>query len=216
MMTADHIRVQRFTTQLWQGLSPQEVSAFLEDVAEAFADLQERNTKLTIRVTELEREVHPSSAPDTSPEREPAAPAHLETLRTSMLREVEAMLRDAHAQAQTLVDGARAREAEMLREAEAAAARLRAEGEETIGAAAARAEAIVAAAREQEAQLRHEIERLTQSRLQLVDDVRATLERYHEWLASVDPRGRARGRGEAQGVGGNANGVGVTSESRAG
>ena len=32
-MTPDDIRSQRFSTRLLQGLSPEEVSAFLEDVA---------------------------------------------------------------------------------------------------------------------------------------------------------------------------------------
>ena len=40
-MTPDDIRSQRFSTRLLQGLSPEEVSAFLEDVAEAFAGMQE-------------------------------------------------------------------------------------------------------------------------------------------------------------------------------
>ena len=45
-MTADDIRSQRFSTRLLQGLSPEEVSAFLEDVAEAFAAVQDSNATL--------------------------------------------------------------------------------------------------------------------------------------------------------------------------
>jgi len=65
-----------------------------------------------------------------------------------------------------------------------------------VAEATARAESLTVAAREQEAAIRGEIDRLTQSRLRLVDDVRATLDTYHQWLATIDPRGRARGRRE--------------------
>jgi hypothetical protein len=51
-------------------------------------------------------------------------------------------------------------------------------------------------AREQEAAVRSEIARLDESRLQLVDDIRAALDTYQQWLETVDPRGRAHGRRE--------------------
>jgi DivIVA domain-containing protein len=202
-MTPDDIRSQRFSTRLLQGLSPEEVSAFLEDVAEAFATVQDANAALTARVKALEEELRTRPGP--------------EALRTTVLREVEALLRDAHAQVETLVDGARAREVELLRDAETVKARTQAEAEDVMAAARASADALVAAAREQEAAVRGEIDRLNDSRLRLIDEVRAILDTYQQWLGTVDPRGRARGRWEApdmpEGLG---NGVGAAEESRAG
>jgi len=191
-MTPDDIRTQRFNTRLLQGLSREEVSAFLEDVAEAFGNLQEVNGALAARVRALEDELQSPASPRAAT----ALPVgdHLEDLRATVLKEVAALLDGAHAQVATLLDGAREREAELLREAEAIRARQQAEADELIAAATARAEALVAAAREQETAIRDEIDRLTTRHLQVVDDVRATLDAYHQWLATIDPRGRARGR----------------------
>lgn len=238
-MTADDIRSQRFSTRLLQGLSPEEVSAFLEDVAEAFAAVQDSNGTLTARVKALESEVQalagqpalpvtfPEPLPDTEAqtesmiqlvqEKEASASSHIEVLRASVLREVEAHLHDAHAQVQALIEGAKVREAEILLDAETLKARMQAEAEDIVAAATRRAEGLLEAAREQESDVRQEIDRLTQSRLQLVDDVRATIDSYHQWLTSVDPRGRARGRREGLDLGdGHGNGAGAVEESRAG
>src|SRR5688572_20539062 len=62
MMTPDDIRSQRFAVQLVRGLSPDEVSAFLEDVAEAYEDLQMMNASLMERLKALEAEVQVCSA----------------------------------------------------------------------------------------------------------------------------------------------------------
>ena len=182
-MTPDDIRSQRFGARLLRGLSPEEVTAFLEDVADAFDDVQKTNASLTARVKVLE-------------EKETSASSHIEVLRAVALQEVEALLHDAQAQAQALIDGAKEGEAAARRDAEAAQAQWQREAEDLVADATARAESLTAAAREQEAAIRGEIDRLTQSRLQLVDDVRATLDTYHQWLATIDPRGRARGRRE--------------------
>jgi DivIVA domain-containing protein len=237
-MTADDIRSQRFSTRLLQGLSPEEVSAFLEDVAEAFANVQDTNASLTARVKALEaeiqalgtREAPPVPPPDTlregeaqagsmirlTQEKEASASTHIEVLRTTVLREVETLLHDAHVQVQTLIEGAKVREAEMLRDAETVKARMQVEADEVVAAAMARAESHLVAAREQEADIRNEIDRLTQSRLQLVDDMRATLDTYQQWLATVDPRGRARSRRDVLDVAdGHGNGA-TAEESRAG
>jgi len=174
-MTPEDIKSQRFGMRLLRGLRPEEVSAFLEDVAEAYGDVQKWNVELMDRVEGLQKEMQEASAS-----------AHIETLRTATLREVEALVHDAQSRAQTLIDGAKESEAAILREAEAAKARMQLEAEEYM-----------ARAREQEAALRSEIARLDESRLQLVDDIRAALDTYQQWLATLDPRGRARGRREA-------------------
>jgi DivIVA domain-containing protein len=192
-MTPDDIRSQRFGVQLLRGLRPDEVSAFLEDVAEAYRNVQEWNADLTAQVKRLESKIQALAAR----EKETLASTHIDTLRTAALREVEALLHDAQARAQTLIDGAKESEAAILREAEAAKARMQIEAEEHVARATGQAESLIMTASAQEAALRSEIERLAQSRLQLVDDIRAALDTYQQWLATVDPRGRARGRREA-------------------
>jgi len=106
------------------------------------------------------------------------------------------LLHDAQARAQTLIDGAKESEAATLREAEAAKARIQTEAEEQVTTARDQAASLIRAAREEEAALRSEIAGLAQSRIQLVDDIRAALDTYQQWLATVDPRGRALGRRE--------------------
>ena len=169
-MTPEDIKSQRFGVRLLRGLRPEEVSAFLEDVAEAYGDVQKFNAELLERVETLQKEMRTTTArgKDTS------ASTHIETLRTATLREVEALLHDAQSRAQALIDGAKESEAAMLREAEAAKARMQLEAEEHVARATEQA----------------------QSLIQLVDDIRAALDTYQQWLATVDPRGRAHGRRE--------------------
>jgi DivIVA domain-containing protein len=197
-MTPEDIRSQRFGARLLHGLSPEEVTAFLEDVADAFDDVQKMNASMVARVKVLEGEIQALAARKT-PVREQgnSAPSHIEVLRAVALQEVEALLHDAQAQARALIDGAREREAAALQDVEVTKSQLQREADGLVAEATARAESLIAAAKEEEAAIRAEIDRLTQSRLQLVDDVRATLDTYHQWLATVDPRGRARDRREA-------------------
>jgi len=211
-MTPDEIRSQRFSVQLVRGLSPDEVSAFLEDVADAYEDLQAMNASLMQRLKALEAEVqmnsarplasawsgkslcdtetHAESAAKAVREREAVASGHIEMLRAAALREVEALLHDAQAQAHTVIEGAKEREAGMLRDAETVKARLQIEADSLLAGAMAKADSLTADARDQEATIRAEIEGLIKSRLQLVDDIRGTLETYQQRLATVDPRGR--------------------------
>ena len=208
-MTPEDIRTQRFTARLLHGVSPEEVSAFLEDVAEAFSNLQTANASLIERVKLLEAQVDSRRAREPQPaspspglqeeqarEREASASSHIEVLRAAALREVEALLHGAQVRAQAVVDEALERDAAMRQDAEAARTRTQAEADELLTGATARAEALLTTAQEQETAIRHEIDRLTQSRLQLLDDIRGNLEAYQEWLVTMDPRGRARGRRE--------------------
>ena len=212
VMTADDIRSQRFGTQLLRGLSSAEVSAFLEDVAETFEDLQKTNWALTSHVKQLEAKMNAIAADSKT-----SAPSHSEVLRTVALQEVEALLHDARAEAQALIDGALERDAAALREIEAANLHKRREADERVAEATSRAESIIAAAREEETAIRNEIDRLSQNRLQLIDDVRATLDTYHQWLRAVDPRERALGRREELGTSnGRGEGVGSFDDTRAG
>jgi DivIVA domain-containing protein len=214
-MTPDDIRSQRFSVRLLRGLSPEEVSAFLEDVAERYGKLQKWNVELNAQVESLENEIQAlAREKETSAQiqalaarEKEMASTHLEMLRTATLREVEALLHDAQARAQTLIDAAKESEAATLREvevllhdAQARAQTLIDAAKESEAATLREAEAaktsLIMAAKQEEAALRSEIDRLAQSRVQLVDEIRAALDTYQQWLATVDPRGRARGRRE--------------------
>jgi len=220
-MTPEGIRSQRFSTRLLHGFSPKEVGAFIEDVAEAFGALQKANASLAAQVQALVGagpSLLASASPPTHPpvdqalrdaesqaesviraarEKEAAALGRVELLRTTAVQEVEALLHDARKRAQGLADEATERHAAALAEAEAAKSRLQLEAERDMAEATERAASLIAKAREEELAIRKEIDRLTQSHLQLVDDMRAMLNTFHEWLATVDPRGRALGRRDA-------------------
>ena len=216
-MTPEDIRSQRFSTRLLHGFSPKEVGAFIEDVAEAFGALQKTNASLAARLKAVEGAGRSLLAPEPPPthplvdqalrdaesqaesviraarENEAAALARVELLRTTAVQEVEALLHDARKRAQALVDEATERHAAALAEAEAAKSRQQLEAERYMAEATERAASLTTGAREEELAIRKEIDRLTQSHLQLVDDMRARLNTCHEWLATVDPRVRARG-----------------------
>ena len=80
-----------------------------------------------------------------------------------------------------------------MHEAEALKSQQQQEAEEIVAGARATAESIMMAARREEVSLRQDLDHLAESRLRLFDDVRATLDACHEWLATVDPRGRRPG-----------------------
>jgi DivIVA domain-containing protein len=220
-MTPEDIRSQRFSTRLLHGFSPKEVGAFIEDVAEAFGALQKTNASLAARLKVVEDAGGSLLAPEPPPthplvdqalrdaesqaesvirtarENEAAALARVELLRTTAVQEVEALLHDARKRAQALVDEATERHAAALAEAEAAKSGQQLEAERYMAEAAERAASLTIGAREEELAIRKEIDRLTQSHLQLVDDMRTTLNTCQEWLATVDPRVRARDRRDA-------------------
>jgi DivIVA domain-containing protein len=219
-MTPDDIRSQRFAVRLVRGFNPEEVSAFLLDVADAYEDLEMANDSLTEQVKTLEAELEACAERPVSSarfgaklsglespaefeanagrRRESAASGSGETLRALALREIEALLHDAQTRAESIVAGAKEREAAVLKDAESAKARLQAEADSLLAGAAAKADALVADARDREAATRAELERLSERRLQLVDDIRGILDTHHQWLATVDPRGPRQGRGDMQ------------------
>ena len=149
-MTPDDIKSQRFGARLLWGLRPEEVRAFLEDVAEAYGDVQKWNVELMAQVERLESEIRGQPSRD----KEIWAANHIEMLRASTLREVESLLHDAQARAQTLIDGAKESEAATLRDAEAAKARMQIEAEEHLARTKAQAESLIMTARDDEAALR--------------------------------------------------------------
>src|SRR4029450_8892617 len=113
------------------------------------------------------------------------------------MQEVEALLHDARKRAQALVDEATERQAAALAEVEASKSRLQLEAERYMAEVTERAASLTTEAREEELAIRKEIDRLNKSHIQLLDDMRATVNTFHGWLESVEPRGRSRGRRDA-------------------
>jgi DivIVA domain-containing protein len=172
-MTSYDVKSRRFGRQLLGGLNPSEVTAFLDEVAEALHTAQRRyiETEAQLRLLESEGQAVAPSERDEGKDDAPAA-TRLELLRSTALEEVEVLLHDAQARAQAVTDAAR-NEAERL-----------------VAEATATVDSILTTAREQEAALRKELDRLAESRLRMLDDLWATLTGCQEWLASVDPRRR--------------------------
>jgi DivIVA domain-containing protein len=193
-MTSYYIRSRRFGRTLLGGFRPEEVTAFLDEIAEALQTAQRLHLEMGTQVKLLEDQVQaltikqppaPSDAPGgaqrhatsmirhDSPTDDAPAASRLEVLRNTTLQEVEALLHDAQARTQALTQAAQ-KEADQL-----------------IADATVTAESILRTARDEEASLRHELDRLAESRLRMLDDVWATLNGCREWLATVDPRRRA-------------------------
>ena len=216
-MTAFEIRTRRFGRRRFGGLDPEEVAAFLDDVAEALYVAQMRYIESTTHLRMVESELkalttqqapvppsHASSAADQQTtsigrhdEYEDNAPAasRLEVLRSTALQEVEALLHDAQLQAQAFTDAAHERAAMIVREADALKSQREKEADQLVAEATATAESILVTARDQERSLRSELALLAEGRLRMLDDVWATLNGCQEWLSLVDPR---RQRPDAQ------------------
>jgi DivIVA domain-containing protein len=210
-MTPDAIRFQHFGVRLLRGLDPEEVRAFLYSVAEEWETVQRTNRALETQIRRLKDEVQKlttkasTSLPDVLRSVEPQTTAvvreaeqneattRLEVLRSAALQEVEALLHDAQARGRALTDAAQERAATIVHEAEALKSQQQQEAEEMVAEATATAESIMMAARREEAALRQDLDHLAESRLRLFDDVRATLDACHKWLATVDPRSRRPG-----------------------
>ena len=199
-LTSYYIRSRRFGTRLFGGLKPEEVTAFLDEVAEALYTAQRRHIEMGTQVLSLERQVKALTIKQASVEGQAASvirqdeqkdeASRLEVLRSTALQEVEALLHDAQARAQALTDEAHDRAATILREADALKSDRQKEAEQLVAEATVTAESILMTAREQEASLRHELDGLAESRLRMLDDVWATLNGCQNWLATVDPRRR--------------------------
>jgi DivIVA domain-containing protein len=210
-ITWHNIRSRRFGRRLLGGLKPEEVTAFLDEVADALRSAQILKNKMGRQVRELEDKVQALTIKQASvaswdafkgaelqamsivrqdEQKDAAAASRLEVLRSTALQEVEALLHDAQARAQALTDAAHEGAATIVREADALKSHRQKEAEELVAKATATAESILMTARDQEAALRHELDRLAEARLRMLDDLRASLNACHEWLATIDPRRR--------------------------
>ena len=138
------IRQQLFTVKMFRGLDPQEVDAFLEDVADDYETLLRENASLKEQLSDHEE-------------------------RAQGVTETEKALKDTLLTTQRLAD-------EIKENA-------RREAQLTLREASLNSEKFLEEARTEEAKLRTEIKALKRVRRQLVEDLRATMERYQRTLA---------------------------------
>ena len=138
------IRQQQFTTKMFRGFDPQEVDAFLDDVAEDYEGVLQENTALREQLGSHEE-------------------------RARGLGETEKMLKD------TLVTTQRV--AEEMKEGAKRDAQL------VLREATLNADKLMEEARAEEAKLRVEIQSLKRLRRQLIEELRATVERFDRSLA---------------------------------
>jgi cell division initiation protein len=148
------IRQQQFTVKMFRGFDPQEVDAFLEDVADDYETLLKECQLLKEQLA-----------------------AHEERQRG--LADLEKALQDTLVTSQRLADDVKAaarREAEEVRSA------AKHESELIVREAELRGEKAIEAARGDEAKLRAELQALKRLRRQFVEDLAATIERYRRHL----------------------------------
>ena len=138
------IRQQQFATKMFRGFDPQEVDAFLDDVAEDYEGVLRENAALREQVGSHEE-------------------------RARGLGETEKMLKD------TLVTTQRV--AEEMKEGAKRDAQL------LVREATLNADKLMEEARAEEAKLRVEIQSLKRLRRQLIEELRATVERFDRTLA---------------------------------
>jgi cell division initiation protein len=153
-ISPNDIRQQQFTVRMFRGFDPQEVDAFLEDVADDYETLLKDSQLLREQVATQEE-------------------------RSRGVLELERVLQDTLVTTQRLADDLKAaakREAEDIRTA------ARHEAELIVREAELRGDKTLETARAEEARIRTDIQSLKRIRRQLVGDFAATLERYQRLL----------------------------------
>jgi|RhiMetdeSRZDD1v2_1073273.scaffolds.fasta_scaffold43323_4 cell division initiation protein len=162
-ITPHDIRQQQFTVRMLRGYEPQEVNAFLDDVAEDYETLLKETQLLKEQLATTEE-------------------------RQRGVLDLERTLQNTLVSTQRLIDemkGAARREGDEIRAA------ARHEAELIVREAELRGEKALEAARAEEARIRVDIQALKRIRRQLAEDFDATLDRYRRLLSSdsddVDP-----------------------------
>jgi cell division initiation protein len=152
------IRQQQFTVKMFRGFDPQEVDAFLEDVAEEYETLLKEYQLLKEQLA-----------------------AHEERQRG--VTELERALQDTLVTSQRLADEVKAA---ARREADETRAAAKHASELIVREAEMRGEKVIEAAGADEARVRAEIQALKRMRRHFVEDLAATLDRYRRLMSGED------------------------------
>jgi cell division initiation protein len=106
------IRQQRFTVKAFRGFDPQEVDAFLDDVAEDYEALLKENTLLKEQLQALEERARGHEARERILQETLITTQRLtEQMKEAAKREAGLVVREAEISAEKLLEGARAEEA---------------------------------------------------------------------------------------------------------
>jgi cell division initiation protein len=107
-MTATDIRQQQFAVRLFRGFDPQEVDAFLEEVADDFEELVRENALLKEQLVALEeRSRGVEGREKTLQETLVTTQKIAEEFKENARREAELVLREAHLRAEKFMQDAR-------------------------------------------------------------------------------------------------------------
>jgi cell division initiation protein len=153
-ISPNDIRQQQFTVRMFRGFDPQEVDAFLEDVADDYEALLKESQLLREQLAAQEE-------------------------RSRGVMDLERTLQDTLVTTQRLADDLKAA---ARREADEVRGGARHEAELIVREAELRGEKATETARAEEARIRSDIQSLKRIRRQLVGDFASTLERYQRLL----------------------------------
>lgn len=107
-MTATDIRQQQFAVRLFRGFDPQEVDAFLEEMADDFDELGRENTLLKEQLVQLEEKSRGVEGREkTLQETLVTTQKIAEEFKENSRREAELVLREAHLRAEKFMQDAR-------------------------------------------------------------------------------------------------------------
>lgn len=157
-ITPHDLRQQQFTIRMFRGFDPQQVDAFLDDVADDYEALLKENQLLKEQLATQEE-------------------------RSRGVLDREKNLQDVLVTTQRLIDEMKAAARREAEETKLAAKR---DAELIVREAELRGDKALEAARGEEARLRVEIQTLKRLRRQLVEDFAATMERYQRILSNEE------------------------------
>jgi DivIVA domain-containing protein len=180
-ITADGIRRKDFTTRRMRGVAHEEVSDYLQQVADAYAALEETNASQSTRILALERKVSASAAREKDLVEALAAAHQLGAqIRSDAEQEARRPTSEGEARAQSVIKAADEREASIIENFDVLRSGVVQELDGLLQGAQARAQALLEGAKEREAATSTEIEVLKrQAEMEaerLVVDARATAE----------------------------------------
>jgi cell division initiation protein len=116
-MTATDIRQQQFAVRLFRGFDPQEVDAFLEEVAEEVEELIRENTLLKEQLIQVEEKSKGAEGREkTLQETLVTTQKIAEEFKENARREAELVLREAHLRAEKFMQDAREEHAKLTAE----------------------------------------------------------------------------------------------------
>jgi cell division initiation protein len=132
-LTATDIRQQQFAMKLIRGFDPQEVDAFLEELADDVEELTRENALLKEQLAALEERTRGMDAREQSlHETLVTAQKIAEEFRENSRRESDLILRDAQLRAEKLLQDSRAEHAQLASEVGALRRERRRMGEEIL------------------------------------------------------------------------------------